>query len=110
MLLCLNPRAKRALKNQSDIPKSLDEVVELCIRSDSDTDFLKIHNRVVFTEGKSFSSRDSSWAGQPQQVAAFVKEFHLKFRDKVHRPSSYKLARVKMFLPLCLPLKRDIVL
>ena len=39
-----------------------------------------------------------------------VKEFHLKFRDKFHRPSTQELTRVKKCLPLCLPLKRDIVL
>ena len=39
-----------------------------------------------------------------------VKEFHLKFRDKVHRPSTQELTRVEKLLPLCLPLKRDIML
>ena len=61
---------------------------------------------------KGYTDYENSWESIDHVLSCWdlVKEFHLKFRDKVHRPSTLELTRVKKFLPLCLPLKRDIVL
>ena len=91
----LNPKAKRVLKNQSDIPKSLDEVIELCIRSD--TDFLEFHNRVVFTENKPFAGRDSSWAGQTQQVAAVSRR--IETHGKMECNYCHEIGHIKKYCP-----------
>lgn len=60
----LNAKAKDTLKNQPDIPLTLDGVIARCVNLDNN--FLGDSDRVVRT----YSNRDSSWAGQYTQVAA----------------------------------------
>jgi hypothetical protein len=61
---------------------------------------------------KGYSDFENSWEPLDHVLSCWdlVKEFHLKFKGDVHRPSSIELARVKKFLPLCLPLRGNIML
>lgn len=87
----LNSKAKKALRNQNDIPDTLDAVIELCIRSDSE--FLDFGNRGLFSENRNSFNRDSSWAGQTQQVA--VIEAHSKFECNY----CHQVGHIKKFCP-----------
>lgn len=87
----LNSKAKRALRNQNDIPESLDAVIELCIRSDSE--FLDFGNRSVVSESRPYFNRDSSWAGQTQQVAA------IEGQSKLECNYCRQVGHIKKFCP-----------